>query len=150
MHNKTSLKEHRLLNSNQIFLWPKKISLTLQSFQSKYVDKNRREKCFKYEAKVFINIFKEQVHSQCLESTFKFYLFIYLWLCWVIVSVRGHSLVVASGGHSSSRCTGLSLSRPLLLRGTGSRRAGLVVWLMGRSEERRVGKECRSRWSPYH
>ena len=24
-------------------------------------------------------------------------------------------------------------------------------WLvMGRSEERRVGKECRSRWSPYH
>ena len=23
-------------------------------------------------------------------------------------------------------------------------------WLMVRSEERRVGKECRSRWSPYH
>ena len=22
--------------------------------------------------------------------------------------------------------------------------------LMARSEERRVGKECRSRWSPYH
>ena len=22
--------------------------------------------------------------------------------------------------------------------------------LTGRSEERRVGKECRSRWSPYH
>ena len=22
--------------------------------------------------------------------------------------------------------------------------------LRGRSEERRVGKECRSRWSPYH
>src|SRR2546423_11525066 len=22
--------------------------------------------------------------------------------------------------------------------------------LLGRSEERRVGKECRSRWSPYH
>ena len=22
--------------------------------------------------------------------------------------------------------------------------------LFGRSEERRVGKECRSRWSPYH
>src|SRR6266545_2208180 len=27
----------------------------------------------------------------------------------------------------------------------------LVTWaLSGRSEERRVGKECRSRWSPYH
>ena len=24
------------------------------------------------------------------------------------------------------------------------------LWSMGRSEERRVGKECRSRWSPYH
>src|SRR3712207_9075462 len=25
-----------------------------------------------------------------------------------------------------------------------------VRWSHGRSEERRVGKECRSRWSPYH
>ena len=24
------------------------------------------------------------------------------------------------------------------------------AWPEGRSEERRVGKECRSRWSPYH
>ena len=61
---------------------------------------------------------------------FNYYLFIYLfnfWLCWVFVSVRGLSLVVASGGHSSSRYAGLSLSRPLLLRSTGSRRAGSVV-----------------------
>ena len=58
---------------------------------------------------------------------FNFYLFIYyFWLSWVFVSVRGLSLVVASGGHSSSRCVGLSLSRPLLLRNTGSRRAGSV------------------------
>ena len=60
------------------------------------------------------------------------YLFIYFWVCWVFVSVRGLSLVAASGGHSSSRCAGLSLSqplllRPLLLRSTGSRRAGSVV-----------------------
>src|SRR2546429_6818812 len=27
---------------------------------------------------------------------------------------------------------------------------GAVLDQMGRSEERRVGKECRSRWSPYH
>ena len=26
----------------------------------------------------------------------------------------------------------------------------LLVLLFVRSEERRVGKECRSRWSPYH
>ena len=55
------------------------------------------------------------------------YLFIYLWLCWVFVSVRGLSLVAASGGQSSSRCAGPSLSRPLLLRSTGSRRAGSVI-----------------------
>ena len=24
------------------------------------------------------------------------------------------------------------------------------MWVVNRSEERRVGKECRSRWSPYH
>ena len=26
----------------------------------------------------------------------------------------------------------------------------IAVWIEDRSEERRVGKECRSRWSPYH
>ena len=35
-------------------------------------------------------------------------------MCWVFVSARGLSLVAASGGHSSSRCAGLSLSRPLV------------------------------------
>ena len=29
-------------------------------------------------------------------------------------------------------------------------RPGWHKWLRSRSEERRVGKECRSRWSPYH
>ena len=61
------------------------------------------------------------------------YLFIYLWLCWVFVSVRGFSPVAASGGHFSSRCAGLSLSRPLLLWSTGSRRAGSVVVAHGPS-----------------
>ena len=61
------------------------------------------------------------------------YLCIYFWLCWVFVSVRGLSLVAASGGHSSSRCAGLSLSRPLLLLSTGSRRAGSVVVAHGPS-----------------
>ena len=61
------------------------------------------------------------------------YLFIYFWLCWVFVSVQGLSIVAASGGHSSSRCAGLSLSRPLLLRSTGSRRTGSVVVAHGPS-----------------
>ena len=59
--------------------------------------------------------------------------FLSLWLCWVFVSVRGLSLVAASRGHSSSRCVGLSLSRPLLLRSTGSRRAGSAIVAHGPS-----------------
>ena len=47
--------------------------------------------------------------------------------------MRGLSLIVASGGHSSSRRAGLSLSRPLLLRSTGSRRAGSVIVAHGPS-----------------
>ena len=67
--------------------------------------------------------------------SFFFFLFYFfnLWLCWVFVSVRELSLVVANGGHSSSRCAGLSLSRPLLLRSTGSRRAGSVIVAHGPS-----------------
>ena len=64
---------------------------------------------------------------------FKFYLFIYFWVCWVFVSVRGLSLVAASGGHSSSWCAGLSLSQPLLLRSTGSRCEGSVIVAHGPS-----------------
>ena len=47
--------------------------------------------------------------------------------------MRGLSPVAASGDHSSSRCAGLSLSRPLLLRSTGSRRAGSVIVAHGPS-----------------
>ena len=47
--------------------------------------------------------------------------------------MQGLSLVVASGGHSSSRCAGLSLSQPPLLRSTGSRRADSAVVAHGLS-----------------
>ena len=43
-----------------------------------------------------------------------FIYYVYFWLCWVFVSVWGLSPVAASGDHSSSRCAGLSLSRPLV------------------------------------
>ena len=76
-----------------------------------------------------------------------------LWLCWVFVSVRGLSLVAASGGHSSLRCAGLSLSRPLLLQSTGSRRAGSVIVAHRRSCSAACGifpdqgsNPCRLHW----
>ena len=85
------------------------------------------------------------VFVPCMKGLFKLFahffffkeihvlLFIYLWLCWVFVSVRGLPPVAASGDHSSSRCAGLSPSRPLLLRSTGSRRAGSVIVAHGPS-----------------
>ena len=41
------------------------------------------------------------------------------------------------------------LSERMIEIGKGANRKVRVV-LLCRSEERRVGKECRSRWSPYH
>ena len=62
-------------------------------------------------------------------------LFIYLFLA--VLGLRFCAGAFSScgkrGGHSSSCCVGLSLSRPLLLRSIGSRRAGSVVVAHGPS-----------------
>ena len=47
--------------------------------------------------------------------------------------MRGLPPAAASGGHSSSRCAGLPPPRPLLLRSTGSRRAGPAIAAHGPS-----------------
>ena len=58
-------------------------------------------------------------------------------------------------GQRSGAIDGVPLALPALTRaeklGKRAARVGFE-WpdLDGRSEERRVGKECRSRWSPYH
>ena len=39
---------------------------------------------------------------------------------------------------------------PLVLALGHKRNSSAPAFLTPRSEERRVGKECRSRWSPYH
>ena len=63
--------------------------------------------------------------SGAVTHSFFNFIFIYFWLCWIFVAVRGLSLVAVSGGHSSLRSVGFSLQWLLLLRSTGSRRAGL-------------------------
>ena len=81
--------------------------------------------------------------STCHYFFFNFYLlfiyYVYFWLCWVFVSVRGLSPAAASGGHPSSRCAGLSLLRPLLLRSRGSRRSGSAVVAHGPSRSAACG-----------
>ena len=74
------------------------------------------------------HIFRYLLIGNQLTLTLSFFflinLFIYFWLSWVFVAVRGLSLVAASGGYSSLRCAGFSLRWLLLLRSTGSRHTG--------------------------
>src|SRR5256885_7551006 len=44
----------------------------------------------------------------------------------------------------------LSPRSPAKMNTDNTTRGPLLLTAGGRSEERRVGKECRSRWSPYH
>src|SRR3989440_12498847 len=55
----------------------------------------------------------------------------------------GYNVAGAIADHYGWRAVFFALGVPGVL-------AGVAVWLTVRSEERRVGKECRSRWSPYH
>ena len=79
----------------------------------------------------------DRASSQLLFFSFLF--FIYLWLHWVFVAVRGLSLVAVRGGQTSLRCTVFSLRWPLLLWSMGSRHASFSscgtwaqqLWLVG-------------------
>ena len=51
-----------------------------------------------------------------------------------------------AGGYAAQVLTYGGILRSLTVPAPGGSRD--IV--LGRSEERRVGKECRSRWSPYH
>src|SRR2546422_11357400 len=74
-------------------------------------------------------------------------------LAQVVRFVRGGGAVVVAGtGGGLTRCVGWRTANARRFVATDSfpvtapLREGSLV----RSEERRVGKECRSRWSPYH
>src|SRR5258707_15173140 len=58
---------------------------------------------------------------------------------WTVTANSGDSITVRMGDMTNS-----SLSPVLWIYGPNG------ALLNSRSEERRVGKECRSRWSPYH
>ena len=48
------------------------------------------------------------------------------------------------------RAFSLAVAACALAAGPTAAQGVLKIGVLNRSEERRVGKECRSRWSPYH
>src|ERR1043166_1390738 len=65
-----------------------------------------------------------------------------------------HDRVAAQTSSTQTLAPGnqtLNFSMPFSLTKLADRERREIVWYrLRRSEERRVGKECRSRWSPYH
>src|SRR5260370_39903411 len=69
-----------------------------------------------------------------------------------IEEIEGHYCIVgmaAGRGYREFRLD-QGAARDAKESATDDTLAGLVSLSLQRSEERRVGKECRSRWSPYH
>ena len=61
---------------------------------------------------------------------------------------RYDAILDAVGKHSFQRCKDSLKAGGKYLATDKLENLVLAIWT--RSEERRVGKECRSRWSPYH
>ena len=92
------------------------------------------------------------------------YSFIYFWLCWIVAGAHRLSLVVASGGCSSLRCTGFSCWRAQALgmqasEAVGSRAWAQQLWLTGLVALRQVESSqtrdrtcvpCIGRWILIH
>ena len=72
-----------------------------------------------------------------------------LFVLFALISVAGFSQITgwnAKVGMNFSNYTGdLDMNAKV-----GFKLGGGFEYAFDRSEERRVGKECRSRWSPYH
>ena len=69
------------------------------------------------------------------------------------LSLEGFVAVARFGASvelAESALRAMERSRTLAEKIVGEKRAAYGITTAERSEERRVGKECRSRWSPYH
>ena len=74
----------------------------------------------------------------------------------VLEGLRGRKRILLTSAHNRELDESLiAIVRAMRMEGLSystlvTRYPALVLEGKGRSEERRVGKECRSRWSPYH
>ena len=77
---------------------------------------------------------------------------------WIHVNMKKNSISIQQNDACETESNFNSGDWGMLLKKLGgkAKRGGKCLLLVGtatgaeRSEERRVGKECRSRWSPYH
>ena len=105
--------------------------------------------CFMIQPIMFIRSSNNQVVNRPLLKSVRMwffflinlfiYLFIYFWLCWILVSVRGLSLVAASGatlhrGARASHCRGLSCCGAQAPDAQAQQ-----LWLTGLAAPRHVG-----------
>ena len=96
-----------------------------------------------YSYGLFENIFAAIIFLPIFIIYFKMPVGIFPWILMLLSSILWTSLVPIA--NYSYKYTEVSLRAPL----TQLSIFFVFVFSM-RSEERRVGKECRSRWSPYH
>ena len=66
---------------------------------------------------------------------------------WLVISIALSLVIAAACGGGPTNSTNPPANTEGAAAGPYSGATGTVLC---RSEERRVGKECRSRWSPYH
>ena len=75
-------------------------------------------------------------------------------VAWIAAQQDGDGALPWSRGEQLDPWDSVEAAMALDVGGEHDRAAAAYRWIAGRqrarSEERRVGKECRSRWSPYH
>src|SRR2546425_10765635 len=71
-------------------------------------------------------------------------------LCWAVVDVAAHDLEPIAHSRWAAACGLDEIASAARVLSQVRCWAAAARELAARSEERRVGKECRSRWSPYH
>ena len=69
----------------------------------------------------------------------------WVWRAFLMMTLLGIGVAIIMGANHHG-----TLAALWVVIAAGWFGISMWLWRMHRSEERRVGKECRSRWSPYH
>ena len=91
--------------------------------------------------------------SHDIELLFELFFGAYAWYFWFFIVLGMITpaillLTAARNCNSEKSVAAIFVASVLVVVGMWVKR--FIIIVPARSEERRVGKECRSRWSPYH